>query len=212
MAHLNEGTTILKYIPGIPIKITNNYDTINSLKKTVQGLLANEFSTSSFKKLIEQVENAKMKDIDFDRFGENILVDPMTHEMVCIDFSPNIKDTSNEYNPISYIYSALDVDNTQHAKRVFGKLCDAYAQRLLEVPAKNLNLDKLDMHFYHRGFINDPFCYFSDRELLHETEKRLQELIKEKTNPSEKNLTTKVNDFREFINHEMMPIYDSVWF
>ena len=210
VAHLNEGTTILKYVSGIPIKITDSYNPKNDLKRTIQELLANEFPVVSFKKLLEQVENAKMKDIDFDRFGENILVDPMTHEMVCIDFSPNIRDTSNEYNPISYIYSALDVDNTQHAKRVFGKICDAYARRLFEVPTKNLNLDKLDMHFYHRGFINDPFCYFPDREILHETEKRLQTLIKEKTNPlsRKEKLKTMIEDFHEFINQEIMPVYD----
>ena len=209
VARLDEGTTLMKYVSGMPIKIISSLDTKRPIKETIQGLLANEFPERSFKKVLKQIEDAKFNDIDFDRFGENLHVDPLNQEMVCIDFSPYIKDTTGEYNPISYIYTALDVDGTQHAERVFGKLCSAYAQRLVETPINRLNFDKLDTHFYRRGFEYDPFNSFEDPELLAETQKRLEELIEYKKNhmPS-KDLQEKVNIFKDFINKNLMPIKD----
>ena len=212
VARLDEGITIMKYIPGVPLKSQNLNNTKVELKRVIQDLLANEFDIKPFKKVISQIENAKSKGIDFDRLGENILVDPMNHEITCIDFSPKIIDNTNEYNPISYIYDALDVDNTQHAPRIFGKLCLAYVQRLLEVPVQKLNLDKLDLHFYHRGFLNDPFNHFPDRELLQETEKQLQIIIREKHQAASKKLPKLVEEFEDFVNHELMPFGNSYGF
>lgn len=213
VARLDEGTTLMKYIPGIPIKIVSSIDPKKPIKETIQGLLANEFPERSFKKVLAQIEDAKLKDIDFDRFGENLHVDPLNQEMTCIDFSPHIKDDFGEYNPISYIYTALDVDGTQNAERVFGKLCSAYAQRLAETPVSRLNFDKLDTNFYHRGFESDAFNSFQDRELLSETQNRLEKLIEAKKNHTPRpKMQELVNEFKEFINKNLMPLkYDSYY-
>lgn len=206
VARLDEGTTIMHYISGMPIKIRSSLDTKRPIKETIQGLLANEFPERSFRKVLAQIEDAKAKGIDFDRFGENLHVDPLNYEMTCIDFSPYIKDTTGEYNPISYIYTALDVDGTQHAQRVFGKLCNAYAQRLVDVPINKLNFDKLDTNFYHRGFESDAFNCFEDRELLEETQKRLENLIEAKKSRLPKlQMQELVNKFKEFVNKNIMP-------
>ena len=207
VARLDEGTTLMKYVSGMPIKIVSAIDPKRTVKENIQGLLSLEFPERSFKKVLKQIEDAKCKDIDFDRFGENLHVDPLNYEMTCIDFSPYIKDTTGEYNPISYIYSALDVDGTTHAQRVFGKLCSAYAQRLVETPINRLNFDKLDTNFYHRGFEGDAFNLFQDRELLQVVQKHIEELIEAKKQhiPRAK-LQEKVNKFKEFVNKTLMPI------
>lgn len=206
VAKLDNGTQVMKFIPGIPLKITHR-DTIDGkkVKETVKGLVANNFPEISFKKVITQIEDAKLKGIDFDRKGENLHVEPLSQEITCIDFSPNFHDI--EYNPISYIYSALDVDGTEHAPKIFGKLCKAYAQRLLETPTNKLNLEHLDTNFYHRGFMDDAFNLYPDRKGLTETQTRLEELIREKQAPD----TTKeymeylVDEFKEFIDEKIIP-------
>ena len=205
---LGKGTQLMKYISGIPLKIMPHRDTPDGIlvKKAVQGLVANNFPESSFKKVISQIEDAKTKGIDFDRKGENLLVEAVNQEMTCIDFSPTFHDI--EYNPISYIYSAMDVDNTEHASKIFGKLCKAYAQRLCEVPVSKLNLDSLDTNFYHRGFMDDAFNYFPNRKVLEETQKRLETLIKEKQNPenTKEYFEYLVQEFKEFIDDNVIPV------
>lgn len=205
---LGKGTQLMKYISGIPLKIMLHRDTPDGIqvKKAVQGLVANNFPESSFKKVISQIEDAKSKGIDFDRKGENLLVEAVNQEMTCIDFSPTFHDI--EYNPISYIYSAMDVDDTEHASKIFGKLCKAYAQRLCEVPVSKLNLDSLDTNFYHRGFMDDAFNYFPNRKVLEETQKRLETLIKEKQNPenTKEYFEYLVQEFKEFIDDNVIPV------
>lgn len=207
VAKLDEGTSLMKYIPGVPLKIMDT-DTADGIKvkNTIKGLVANNFTESPFKKIIAQVEDAKTKGIDFDRKGENLHVDPLSQEMVCFDFSPRYHDSA--YNPISYIYSALDVDKTEYAPKVFGKLCKAYAQRLLEVPIKKLNLQYLDTNFYHRGIKNDAFNDFPDKTLLDITSQRLQLLVKVKSNPENPKQYLKylVEEFRQFIDERIIPI------
>lgn len=205
VAKLDEGTQLMRFIPGIPLKITHR-DTVDGIKvkETVKGLVANNFPESSFKKVITQIEEAKLKGIDFDRKGENLHVEPLSQEMICIDFSPKFHDI--EYNPISYIYSALDVDKTEHAPKIFGKLCKAYAQRLLEVPSSKLNLEHLDTNFYHRGFMEDAFNEFPDKNILEETKTQLDALIeakKDSSNPKEY-LEYLVDEFKEFIDEKVM--------
>lgn len=213
VARLDGGTTIMKYIPGIPVKNIDSFDPLKTMKNEIRALLANEFEELPFLKVIEQVEDAKSNGIDFDRFGENIHVDPLNHEIVCIDFSPKIKDYSGEYNPISYIYDALDVDGTQYSKRVFGKLCSAYAQRLIDSPINKLNFDKLDMNFYHRGCINDPFNHFPEREILTETRDYLRQIIKaKKDNKPKEELAKMVADFKDYIDNNVMSFNDFGYF
>lgn len=206
VARLDDGTQLMKFIPGIPLKITYR-DTVDGkkVKETVKGLVANNFPEISFKKVITQIEEAKLKGIDFDRKGENLHVEPLSQEMTCIDFSPNFHDI--EYNPISYIYSALDVDGTEHAPKIFGKLCKAYAQRLFEVPTSRLNFEALDTNFYHRGFMDDAFNLYPDRAGLEETQKRLEKLIeakKDSSNPKEY-IKYLVEEFKEFIDERIIP-------
>lgn len=126
--------------------------------------------------------------------------------MVCFDFSPRYHD--KEYNPISYIYSALDVDKTEYAPKVFGKLCKAYAQRLLETSDKKLNFQYLNTNFYHRGIRNDAFNDFPNKTLLDITSQRLQLLVKAKKNPdnSKKYLRYLVEEFKQFIDERIIPI------
>ena len=206
VAHLAPGIQLMRYIPGIPLKIMRHSDTASGIKvkQALQELVANNFPEESFKNVIKQVEDAKEKGIDFDRFGENLLVDPISQNLTCIDFSPNFK--MEEYNPIAFIYHAIDADKTEYAAKILGKLCSAYAQRLLEVPAKKLNLDKLDTNLYARGFEGDPFNYFPDRELLKETERKLQELVAEKQNPSlhENGFEYMVEMFKEFVEDKLI--------
>lgn len=206
VAHLSPDTQLMRYIPGIPLKIMRHSDTASGIKvkQALQELVANNFPEDSFKNVIKQVEDAKEKGIDFDRFGENLLVDPISQNMTCIDFSPNFK--MEEYNPISFIYHAIDADKTEHAPKILGKLCNAYAQRLLEVPVKKLNLDKLDTNLYARGFEGDPFNYFPDKALLKETESKLKELIAEKQNPSlhENGFEYMVDLFKEFVDEKLL--------
>ncbi len=207
VAKLDDGTQLMRFIPGIPLKITHR-DTVDGkkVKETVKGLVANNFPETSFKKVISQIEDAKLKGIDFDRKGENLHVEPLSQEMICIDFSPNFHDI--EYNPISYIYSALDVDGTEHAPKIFGKLCKAYAQRLFEVPANRLNLEHLDINFYHRGFMDDAFNLYPDREGLAKTQKLLEELIEAKKDPSNPKdyLKYMVEEFKNFIDETIIPL------
>lgn len=206
VANLAEGTKLLRYIPGIPLKIMKHSDTPAGIdvKEALQKLVAENFSVSSFKRAIEQVEDAKSMGIDFDRNGENLLVDAIAQDLTCIDFSPKFH--MEEYNPIAFLYHALDVDNTEHAPKILGKLCSAYATRLAEVPVEELNLEHLDMHFYTRGFINDIFNYFPDRELLKETEERLQELIKKKQDKtiSEKEFQGCIDEFKWFVEDKLI--------
>lgn len=207
VARLDEGTSLMKYIPGVPLKIMDT-DTADGIKvkNTIKGLVANNFSETPFIKVIAQVEEAKSKGIDFDRRGENLHVDPLNQEMVCFDFSPKYQESG--YNPISYIYSALDVDKTEYAPKVFGKLCKAYAQRLLDVPTKKLNFQYLDTNFYHRGVRNDAFNDFPDKTLLDITSQRLQFLVKVKSNPenSKQYLKYLVEEFKHFIDERIIPI------
>lgn len=208
VAKLDEGTQLMQYINGIPLKVMPGRDTPDGImvKNATKGLVANNFPEISFKKLITQIEEAKSKGITFDRKGENLHVDALNQEMTAFDFSPQFHDI--EYNPISYIYSALDVDGTEHAAKVFGKLCKAYAQRLSEVPVSKLNLDTLDTNFYHRGFMDEPYNYFPDRKILHETQERLETLIKEKQDPDspKEYIDYLVQDFKEFIDEKVMPL------
>lgn len=209
VAKLDDGTVIEEYISGIPLKIIPHRDTPDGIlvKKSIKGLIANNFPEAPFRKILEQIESAQRSGIKFDRNGENLLVDAVNQEFNCIDFSPRFQSEVVEYNPISFIYSAIDVDNTEHAPKIFGKLCKAYAQRILSVDIKRLNLDTLDLNFYHRGFINDPFNDFPNKKLLDEVSEKLRELIeikKDKSNPKEY-LEYMVYEFKEFINEKIMP-------
>ena len=104
---LGEGLTLLKYVPGIPLKIITKSDTESGIKvkHALQELVANNFPVESFEKTIEMIEESRSKGIIFDRKGENLLVDPITQEITPIDYSRQFNDI--EYNPISYIYHAL---------------------------------------------------------------------------------------------------------
>ena len=207
VAKLDEGTQLMRYISGIPLKITHR-DTVSGreIKKTVQAHVANEFKETPFIKLIGQIEDAKELGITFDRKGENLHVDPLNQEMVCIDFSPVFHDI--EYNPISYAFSALGVEKSEYAPKIFGKLCKAYAQRLLEVPVQKLNLDHLDLNFYHRGFIDDPFNEFPDKNVLDEVQERLQVLIdaKKDSSTSKDYLEFLIKDFKEYVDDYVMTV------
>lgn len=206
VANLADGTKLLRYVPGIPLKIMKHSDTHAGItvKESLQNLVAENFPEASFKRAIEQVEDAKSLGIDFDRNGENLLVDPISQDMTCIDFSPKFH--MEEYNPIAFLYHALDVDRTKHAPKILGKLCNAYATRLTEVPVKELNLKHLDMHFYRRGFINDIFNYFPDRELLKETEQKLQQLILQKQDKSisAKEFQANIDEFKWFVEDNLI--------
>ena len=208
---LDDGTQIMKWIRGIPLKIMPHRDTKEGieLKKVTQAYVANNFTELPFKKVLEQIEDAMSKGIVFDRKGENLHVDALGQEMTCLDFSPNFKDV--EYNPISYIYSALGIDETEHAPKIFGKLCKAYAQRILDNPTSKLNLDKLDTNFYHRGFMDDPFNYFPDKKLLGETQEKIENLLKEKQDPSNNKdyMQYLVDEFKEFIDENIMDLQKS---
>ena len=208
VAKLDEGTQLMEYINGIPLKIMPHRDTPDGIrvKNATKGLVANNFPESSFRKIINQIEDAKSKGITFDRKGENLHVDALNKEITAFDFSPQFNDI--EYNPISYIYYALDVDNTEHAAKVFGKLCKAYAQRVADVPVSKLNLDTLDTNFYHRGFMDEPFNMFPDRKILQETQERLETLLKEKQDPSnpKEYIDYLVEDFKEFIDEKVIPL------
>lgn len=208
VAKLNDSTTIMKYIAGIPLKIMPYRDTAAGieLKKTAQALVANNFTEAPFKKVLAQIEDAMSKGIVFDRKGENLHVDPLNQEMICIDFSPKFHDI--EYNPISYVYSALGVENTEYAPKVFGKLCKAYAQRIVDFPISKLNLKDLDLNFYHRGFMDDPFNEFPNREVLDDTKHWLETLIKEKkdgSNPKEY-MQYLADIFKDFVDEKIMPL------
>lgn len=208
---LDKGTQIMKWIRGIPLKIMPHRDTKDGieLKKTTQAYVAHNFTEAPFKKVLEQVEDAMSKGIVFDRKGENLHVDALGQEMTCLDFSPNFKDI--EYNPISYIYSALGVDETEHAPKIFGKLCKAYAQRIVDNPASKLNLEKLDTNFYHRGFMDDPFNCFPDKKLLEETQHKIEDLLREKQDSSSNKdyMQYLVDEFKEFIDENIMDLQKS---
>ncbi len=205
IAKLGEGLTILKFVPGIPLKIISRYDTESGIKvkHALQELVANNFPVESFEKAISLIEDSRSKGIVFDRKGENLLVDAITQEITPIDYSRQFNDI--EYNPISYIYHALDVDQTKHAPKVLGKLCMAYAERLKTADKEELNLDVLDRNFYHRGFMDDPFNYFPDREALEEVRAKLfDELLEQKftTNPDE--FEWLVDCFKDFVEEKLM--------
>ncbi len=208
VAKLDDGTQLMHYINGIPLKIMPMRDTKDGIivKNATKGLVANNFPESSFARIIDQIEDAKNKGITFDRKGENLHVDALNQEITAFDFSPQFNDI--EYNPISYIYSALDVDGTEHAPKVFGKLCKAYAQRVADVPVSKLNLKTLDTNFYHRGFMDEPFNLFPDRALLHETQEKLEFLLKEKQDPSNSKdyINYLVEEFKDFIDSNVMNI------
>ena len=207
VAKLDDGTQLMRYISGIPLKITHR-DTPDGkkVKETVQALVANNFGELPFKKVIAQIEDAKLKGIDFDRKGENLHVDPLSQEMVCIDFSPNFHDI--EYNPIAYVYSALGVEKSEHAPKIFGKLCKAYAQRILEVPIKKLNLEHLDTNFYHRGFMDDAFNEFPNKKVLEETKNYIENLIEAKKDPSnpKEYIEYLVQEFKEYVDDVVMKV------
>ena len=208
VAKLNDSTKIMRYIAGFPLKIMPYRDTAEGidLKKTAQALVANNFTEAPFRKVLAQIEDAMSKGIVFDRKGENLHVDPLNQEMVCIDFSPKFHDI--EYNPISYVYSALGVENTEYAPKIFGKLCKAYAQRIVDVPTSKLNLKNLDLNFYHRGFMDDPFNEFPNRKVLDKTQSMLEKLIKEKkdgSNPKEY-VQYLVDIFKDFVDEKIMPL------
>lgn len=208
VAKLDEGTQLMEYINGIPLKVIPGRDTPDGIivKNASKGLVANNFTEAPFRKVINQIEDAKSKGITFDRKGENLHVDVLNQEITAFDFSPVFNDI--EYNPIAYIYSALDVDGTEYAAKVFGKLCKAYANRLVQVPASRLNLDTLDTNFYHRGFMDDAFNMFPDRKILHETQERLENLIKEKLDKSNSKdyIEYLVSEFNEFVDEKVMTI------
>lgn len=209
VAKLGEGVTLLQYISGIPLKIMRNQDTPSGIKvkESLQELIANNFPEESFIRVIDQIENNRAQGIIFDRKGENLLVDPMIQELTAIDFSPKFKDI--EYNPIAYIYHALDVDKTPHAPKVLGKLCKAYAERLKNVDAKSLNLDVLDKNFYHRGFMDDAFNYYKDRDVLEEVRVKLfDELLEAKKNKTPEEFEILVDDFKTYIDDTLIdPIF-----
>ena len=206
VAKLDDGTQLMRYINGIPLKVMRGKDTKDGIivKNATKGLVANNFPEKAFQKIIDQIEEAKLKGITFDRKGENLHVDALNQEITAFDFSPNFNDV--EYNPISYIYSALDVDGTEYAGKVFGKLCKAYAQRILERPVSKLNLDKLDTNFYHRGFMDDPFNLFPNRDVLAETQLKLETLLKEKQDKTNSKMYIEylVEEFKEFIDDKVM--------
>lgn len=205
IAKLGEGLTLLKYVPGIPLKIITKSDTESGIKvkHALQELVANNFPVESFEKTISMIEESRSKGIIFDRKGENLLVDAITQEMTPIDYSRQFNDI--EYNPISYIYHALDVDNTKHAPKVLAKLCIAYAERLKTVNREELNLDVLDRNFYHRGFIADPFNHFPDREVLEEVRSKLfDELLEQKFTTSPEEFEWLVDCYKEFVEEKLM--------
>lgn len=208
VAKLNDKTTIMRYIAGIPLKIMPHRDTASGieLKKTAQALVANNFTETPFRKVLEQIEDAMSKGIVFDRKGENLHVDPLNQEMTCIDFSPKFHDI--EYNPISYVYSALGVESSEYAPKIFGKLCKAYAQRVVDTPCSKLNLKDLDLNFYHRGFMDDPFNEFPNRDLLDETQNLLENLIQEKQNSANPKdyIQYLADEFKNFIDEKIIPL------
>lgn len=197
IAKLGQGLTLLKYISGIPLKIMRNSDTISGIKvkESMQELIANNFPEESFIKVLDQIERNRANGIVFDRKGENLLVDPMIQEITAIDFSPKFNDI--EYNPIAYIYHALDVDGTPFAPKVLGKLMNAYAERLKTCDLKDLNLDVLDKNFYYRGFMDDAFNKFKDRELLEKCRTMLfDDLLEAKKTMTESDFNAKVEYFK----------------
>ena len=197
VAKLGEGLTLLKYISGIPLKIMRNSDTVSGIKvkESMQELIANNFPEESFIKVLNQIEKNRANGIIFDRKGENLLVDPMIQEITAIDFSPKFNDI--EYNPISYIYHALDVDGTPFAPKVLGKLMNAYAERLKTCDLKDINLDVLDKNFYYRGFMDDAFNKFKDRELLEKCRSMLfDDLLEAKQTMSKRKFSDKVDYFK----------------
>ncbi len=81
----------------------------------------------------------------------------------------------------------------------------AYAERLKTADKEELNLDVLDRNFYHRGFMDDPFNYFPDREALEEVRAKLfDELLEQKftTNPDE--FEWLVDCFKDFVEEKLM--------
>ena len=208
VAKLDKGTQIMKKIAGIPLKIMPHRDTKAGieLKKVTQGYVANNFTEAPFKKVLAQIEDARSKGIIFDRKGENLHVEALGQEMTCLDFSPNFNDI--EYNPISYVYSALGVDGTEFAPKVFGKLCKAYAQRIADNSPSKLNLEVLDTNFYHRGFIDDPFNEFPDKKILESVQKKIETLLKEKQDTSNNKdyIQYLVDEFKEFIDDNIMKL------
>ncbi len=204
IAKLGEGLTLLKYVPGIPLKIITKSDTESGIKvkHALQELVANNFPIESFEKTISLIEESRSKGIVFDRKGENLLVDAISQEMTPIDYSRQFNDI--EYNPISYIYHALDVDNTEHAAKVLKKLCIAYAERLKTVSKEELNLDVLDRNFYHRGFIFDPFNQFPDKEALEAVRAKLfDELLEQKFTAAPDEFEWLVECYKDFVEEKL---------
>ena len=205
VAKLTDGLTLLKFVPGIPLLIINKLDTPSGIKvkHALQELVANNFPIESFEKTISMIEENRSKGIIFDRKGENLLVDAITQEITPIDYSRNFHDI--EYNPISYIYHALGVDDTEHAPKVLGKLCQAYAERLKTASKEELNLDVLDKNFYHRGFMHEPFNYFPNREVLEEVRSKLfDELLEQKFTTSPEEFEWLADCYKDFVEEKLI--------
>lgn len=211
VAKLGEGVSILKFVPGIPLKIMNNHDTPSGkkVKQALQELVANNFEEEPFIRAIGLIEQNRAKGIVFDRKGENLLVDAITQEITPIDYSPEFNDI--EYNPIAYIYHALDVDKTEHAPKVLGKLCKAYAERLKTADISELNLDVLDKNFYYRGFMDDAFNYFPNRKVLEDVRKMLfEELLEAKKTKTPEEFATDVDYFKWYVDFHLIDFFNLV--
>ena len=73
----------------------------------------------------------------------------------------------------------------------------AYAERLKTCDLKDLNLDVLDKNFYCRGFMDDAFNNFKDRELLEKCRSMLfDDLLEAKKTMSEKEFSNQVDYFK----------------
>lgn len=102
VAHLGAGATILNRLKGIPVKA--DFMTERQIKEVASDVAT--FPIASYRSFLHQIADAEQKDMYFDNFWPNIIVNSKTKTLTAIDFVHNYK-YAEEFVPLTKMFEAL---------------------------------------------------------------------------------------------------------
>ena len=107
VARLGAGATIMTRLKGVPVKADSM--TVEQIQQVAQAIV--DFPVQSYRTFLHQIADADKKNMYFDNFWPNIIINPKEKTITAIDFVKDFQ-YGDEFSPLGQMFSALTHEET----------------------------------------------------------------------------------------------------
>ena len=175
VAHLGAGATILNRLKGMPVKA--EFMTTRQIKEVASTIA--DFPVQSFRTLLHQIVDAEKKNMYFDNFWPNVIVNEKNKSLTAIDFVKDYK-YAEEFAPLTKMYDALTHDEStpEQIRSIANKILNAALKDFAPKQKPCMNVEQYDFAWFLTSLRNSERFNISDANFcaLYKAIERIVEL------------------------------------